>query len=247
MILCIDIGNTATKIAIFNDKDIVNKNVVSTNKKIQEGEFIKHLNGFNEVSKIVFSSVVPEINNIVKKDIREKFKNIPFIEIGPGVKTGVNIAVPHPKEVGSDIVAQVVGACEVSNKAKLIVGLGTATVFILADDKNRIVGASFTPGIELSMKSLSVATSKLTLVELSDIKSDFGTDTQSAIVTGIIFSAVGAISKMIDIAKQKLGNDIDVIISGGYYDVLKSHIDIDVQHIDELTIRGLRKIGELNE
>lgn len=247
MKLCIDIGNTATKIFSFKDNKEIDSVITNTNKKCQEGEHVDVLKKFKDVNQIIFSSVVPEVSNKVKIDIKTVFGNdINVIEIGPGVKTGVNISVPHPKEVGSDIVAQAVGALEVTDGPVLVIGMGTATVFILIDEKRRIIGASFIPGLELAMKSLSVATSKLMSVELNEVKEEFGVDTQSAIQTGLVFSQVGAIEKMCSIAKQKFSN-VNIILSGGYGSMISNHLSDEIKQVPNLTIMGLRKIGELNE
>ena len=247
MMLCIDVGNTATKLFQFDGDNLLKKVIVATNKKMQEGEFATHLEGFKDVAKVVFSSVVPEVSSKCKNDIKAVFgDDINIIEIGPGVKTGINIAVPHPREVGSDIVAQAVAALTYVDGPVMIIGMGTATVFIMVSEDRKIKGATFIPGIELAMKSLSVATSKLTSVELNNVKEEFGIDTTSAIQTGLVFSQVGTINKMCQIAQDQYGK-VNFIVSGGYYKMIKDHLNENIKEIDDLTIKGLKKIGELND
>ena len=55
----------------------------------------------------IISSVVPPVTNIVKRSV-EKILNTEVMLIGPGVKTGLNILMDDPRQVGSDRIVNAV-------------------------------------------------------------------------------------------------------------------------------------------
>ena len=78
MYLIGDIGNTETKICLFNSKKkVLIKKILNTNniKKLNLKNDLKFMNFYyKRINKILFSSVVPSVFKTIKKFINKKFK-----------------------------------------------------------------------------------------------------------------------------------------------------------------------------
>ena len=117
MVLAIDIGNTNVVIGGFQENQILFVERVSTNQNATSLELAISIKTILEIYQIqtteiegcIISSVVPSINHAVRKAV-EKIAHCPVLLVGPGVKTGLQIAIDNPAQLGSDRVADAVAA-----------------------------------------------------------------------------------------------------------------------------------------
>ena len=167
MYLIGDIGNTETKICLFNDKKkLLKKKVFDTNnfKKINLNDKFKFLNLYGKkIDKTIFSSVVPNVyKNVkgsIKKKLRVEVKELKQFNLKKILKIEVNT-----RQVGSDRLANAISA--INNKDNFIIlDFGTATTFDVVL-KNKYKGGIIAPGVNLSIKNLSQATALLPLINL---------------------------------------------------------------------------------
>ena len=109
MVLAIDIGNTNVVIGGFQEQQILFVERVSTNQNATSLELAISIKTILEIYQIqtteiegcIISSVVPSINHAVRKAV-EKIAHCPVVLVGPGVKTGLQIAIDNPAQLGSD-------------------------------------------------------------------------------------------------------------------------------------------------
>ena len=110
MLLAVDIGNTNIVFGCVNEKDeVVLFERISTNHNATAAEYavlirtILEMNSFDvsDIDDAIMSSVVPSVTNTVKEAIRKLF-NVDVMVAGPGVKTGLNILIDNPAQLGSD-------------------------------------------------------------------------------------------------------------------------------------------------
>ena len=109
MVLAIDIGNTNVVIGGFQENQILFVERVSTNQNATSLELAISIKTILEIYQIqtteiegcIISSVVPSINHAVRKAV-EKIAHCPVLLVGPGVKTGLQIAIDNPAQLGSD-------------------------------------------------------------------------------------------------------------------------------------------------
>ena len=149
MILTMDIGNTNIKTALFDGMDVVEYWRVSTNRDMSSDEYgILLMNLFahkgisaSQVEGIMISSVVPQINFTIEHMCQNYFGMEPLI-IGPGVKTGINIKYENPRELGSDRIANAVGAYELYGGPCITIDFGTATSFGAISEKGEFLGGA---------------------------------------------------------------------------------------------------------
>ena len=117
MILAIDIGNTNIVIGCCDDEKIYFVERLSTNNTKTELEYaisfknVLELYGIDpaQIKGGIISSVVPPITNIVRASA-EKVLGKSVKIVGPGVKTGMNILMDNPAQLGSDRIVNAVAA-----------------------------------------------------------------------------------------------------------------------------------------
>ena len=134
MVLAIDIGNTHIAIGGFFEDELRFVARISTDTKKTEDEYATAiLNTLSlygtertEVKGAIISSVVPALNNVIKKAVKLIYR-IDALLVAPGIKTGINIRCDNPSSVGSDIICACVAAHYIYGSPSLIVDMGTAT------------------------------------------------------------------------------------------------------------------------
>ena len=119
MILAIDIGNTNIVIGCIEGENVRFVERVSTNLANTELEYVVEFRtlfdlyqiGLEDISGSIISSVVPPLNNIVKSALEKLFHKTPLL-VGPGLKTGLNILMDNPGQLGSDLVVNAVAGLQ---------------------------------------------------------------------------------------------------------------------------------------
>tara|TARA_B100001093_G_scaffold518132_1_gene601950 strand:- start:227 stop:970 length:744 start_codon:yes stop_codon:yes gene_type:complete len=241
-----DIGNTETKICLFNDKKKLLKKIIFNTGKIDKIYFynnFKFLNLFNsKVDKIIFSSVVPRAYKKIKKLMRAKFK-IELKELKQyNLKKILKIDV-NKKQVGSDRLANAISV--INNKDNFIIlDFGTATTFDVVL-KNRYKGGIIAPGVNLSLKTLIEKAQLIPNIKLIKIKNIIGKTTQNAVRSGFYWGYQGLIENIINLIEKKNKKNFKIIFTGGLSHLYKSTIRKKIKVDKDLTIKGLLKIADL--
>ena len=246
MYLIGDIGNTETKICLFNDKKkLLKKKILNTSilqKKNIYNNF-KFLNLYNKkIEKIIFSSVVPNVFKNIKRFIKKKFKlevkELKQINLKKILTVDVNM-----KQVGSDRLANAISLINGKDNF-IILDFGTATTFDVVL-KNRYKGGIIAPGVNLSLKTLVEKAKLIPNTRLTKIKDIIGKNTQNAVRSGFYWGYQGLIENIINLIKRKNKKNFKIIFTGGlshlYKDSLKNKIKVD----RDLTIKGLLRLIDL--
>ena len=173
MILAIDIGNTNIVVGCIEEEKIYFIERISTNHTKTELEYaidlktildIHHIKR-SEIEGAIISSVVPQITNAAKLAVEKILKKEPMV-LGPGVKTGLNIVLDNPGEMGADRVADAVAALAQYPVPLVIVDMGTATTISVLDDKKRYIGGMILPGVRISLDALTSRASQLSGISI---------------------------------------------------------------------------------
>lgn len=255
MIICLDVGNTNIKFAVFDGETLKISFRVATEQKKTSDEYGGQLVSILGNNRIlpeqleggIISSVVPQLDYTLERMCRTYLKIDPIM-LGPGLKTGINLKVDDAKEVGADRVVNNVAAVRKYGYPLVIVDFGTATTFNAIDSLGRFVGGAIAPGIKGSLESLVSGTAKLPRVEIERPARAIGTNTVTNMQSGIFFGFAGLVEYMVKKMKKELGSpDVKVIATGGFSEVIADEIScIDV--VDKLlTLQGLRQLYELNK
>jgi len=238
-----DIGNTETKICLFNNKKkLLIKRTLDTNKlKISNlGKNLSFLRFYNKkIKQIVFSSVVPNIYKIIKEYFKKNFKlqikELKQFNLKKILKVSVNM-----KQVGSDRIANAIGVIDYKNNF-IILDFGTATTFDVVI-KNCYKGGIIAPGVNLSLDTLTSKARLIPSVKLSKINNIIGKNTQSAVKSGFYWGYQGLIENIINMIERETKKRYNIIFTGGLSDLYKHSIKKAIRVNKDLTIKGLLKL-----
>ena len=254
MILVIDVGNTHSVLGIYNGKKLEKFWRISTDLNKTEDEYgilLKNLLSnskliFSDIKSVVISCVIPPVSWILKKMSKDYFK-VTAIVVGPGIKTGICIKLDNPKEVGADRIVNAIAAYDLYGGPVIIVDFGTATTFCAVDKEGNYLGGAIAPGIDISEKALSEKTAKLPKIELIDPKKCIGSNTISAMQSGIFYGYLGLTGELIRRIKKELGEDSLVVATGGEAELI-GNTSNEIDKINPfLTLEGLRLVYEMNK
>lgn len=221
MLALIDIGNTTIEIGLT--KDLVHiDNIVKINtvKTISADEYALYLKDIlKDVTEAIISSVVPELNAVFREYFQKRLNFSPMF-MTSGIKTGIKIIADNPREVGNDLVANIVGATEQYAKTCIIVDLGTATTLSYVDNCT-FRGVIISAGLTTSKNALISKTSLLPQVELEIPTKLLGTNSSDSIKSGLVYGHVSMIEGMIARIQKQIGNEtVPVVLTGGHAKLL---------------------------
>jgi type III pantothenate kinase len=234
-----DIGNTSTKICVLNDNFKILSSYNFETIKMFKGDHIKTIirkkinKDINPV--LLFSSVVPKVFKNIKKSLKPfKYKVLEIKNLN--LNKVIKINVKNKKQLGSDRIANAIGAKKIKNC--LILDFGTATTFDVI--KNGVYeGGVIAPGVKLSIKNLSEATALLPLINLSLNQKNFGKNTKEALNAGFVWGYEGLINNIIDKISSKNEKKFKIVLTGGYANFFKKMIKKDVTVDQDITVKGI--------
>lgn len=253
MILAIDIGNTNVVIGCTKEEKIYFVERVSTNISKTELEYVVefkilfelyHIN-MEEITGCIIASVVPPLTNIVKAAMEKLLHTSPLI-VGPGVKTGLNILMDNPGQVGSDLIVNAVAGLKYYGAPIIMIDMGTATTISVVDDKKNYIGGMILPGVKVSLESLVNRTSQLPRISLEAPKKVIGKNTIDCMKSGIIMGQAACLDGMIERIHEELGYPADVVATGGLAGCIVPYCRKKIVYDNELTLKGLDLIYRKN-
>ncbi|MCA1763482.1 MAG: type III pantothenate kinase [Cryomorphaceae bacterium] len=234
--MVIDIGNTRMKVALFvgNELDGVLFFSNRAHKKVAD-----LLEKTHPERGIV--SNVSKLNKPVANLFR---KNMDLVYFEQAIKTPVEISYKTPKTLGTDRIANAVGAHKLYPKNNvLIIDFGTCIKYDIVTKNGEFKGGSIAPGVQMRFKSMHKMTGKLPRIKtwLEEDENWPGTDTKSSMVSGVIQGIHSEILRYMDISAEHY-NNLTVIATGGdfmFFD--KAFKNIIFAH-PYLTLQGLHEI-----
>jgi type III pantothenate kinase len=238
MNLIVDIGNTSTKLAVFDGK------IKLSHSRINElscEELEKELRGYKIRNAIVSSvkKLPPFISDVF-------FSNIPFVHIlSHKSLLPFKIEYDTPETLGTDRIAAVAGAFNLfPGEEVLVIDAGTALTFDFLSSYS-YKGGNISPGLYMRFKALNIFTDRLPLVTPPENFSNPGRNTTDAIAAGVITGITYEINEYIRTFEN---NHIDfkVILTGGDSKFFKDKIDSHITYVPEIVIDGLNYILEYN-
>jgi len=253
MILALDVGNTNITVGCINGNDIENVFRISTNAARTADEFTIQIDTLltfrgiesSSIEGAVISSVVPQLTNTFKETVIQLAGVEPVI-VGAGVKTGLNILIDDPAQLGGDMVATAVGALASYPMPAIIVDLGTATKLFVLGKNGGFLGGSILPGVALSMNALAAGTSQLPRIPLEAPAKAISSNTIDCIKSGIIFGTAAAVDGMIERYEAELGQKATAIATGGLAEPVHAHCKHEIHYDPHLILRGLGIIYKKN-
>ncbi len=253
MLLTIDVGNTNTVLGIFEGKDLVKSWRVKTDPRTTADElwlqYSALISGYS-LTGLSICSTVPATLRELRTMMAEYFQYIPTTIVEPGTKTGVQLLVDNPKEIGADRIVNTLAAHTLFGGPAIVVDFGTSTNLDVVSPKGEFLGGALAPGIEISVDALAARAAQLRKVELVRPKSVIGKNTVEALQSGTIFGFAGQVDGLVERIIDELAQSYEatptVIATGGLAPLIIGVAETIDEHEPDLTLIGLRLIHEKN-
>lgn len=166
--------------------------------------------------------------------------------VGPGIKTGLNIKIDNPAQLGADLLVDSVAASVKYKKPCIVIDMGTATTFTVVSEKNEFLGGAIMPGVGISLDALSSRASQLPGIAFSKPKRTIGRNTVECMQSGIVLGNACMIDGMIGRIEAELGQKCTVVATGGLSREICSEATRDIIPDANLLLDGLRILYENN-
>lgn len=253
MIFAVDVGNTNIVVGAIDGEDVKFVERISTDKTKTDLEYAMMFKSVLEIRKIsvsdiegsIISSVVPEINQILKTSIEKLLNKTPLI-IGPGVKTGLNIKLNDPAELGADMVVAAVAAIKEYPLPQIIFDLGTATTISVISKEGDFLGGSILSGVKTSLESIINKSSLLTNISYDSPGNVIGKSTIECLKSGVVYGTASMMDGMIDKIENELKEKPTVIATGGLSSYFIKYCNHEIIFDDQLLLKGLGIIYKKN-
>ncbi|HIY30404.1 MAG TPA: type III pantothenate kinase [Candidatus Mediterraneibacter avicola] len=253
MILAIDIGNTNIVLGCMEEGKCIFVERLSTVRTKTELEYAIDIKNVLDIYHIkrselkggIISSVVPQITTVVKLAV-EKILGGEALVVGAGIKTGLNIRIDNPAQLGSDLVVDSVAAIAEYPAPMLVFDMGTANTVCVIDKNKNYIGGMIYPGIGVSLDSLTANASQLGGIGIEAPGHIIGKNTVECMKSGVIYSSAAAIDGIIDRLVEEMNGDVTVIATGGLAKKIVPFCRRKIILDDNLLLKGLEIIYRKN-
>lgn len=170
------------------------------------------------------------------------------LSVGPGLKTGLNIAIDNPAQLGSDLVCVSVAALEKYPGDSIVIDLGTATTISGVRGNGEFLGCSILPGVRIALEALTSRTAQLQQIDLTvEPRCVIGKNTIDSMTSGILYGNAAMVDGMVDRYRAQMGGNPTVIATGGLSTSIVRHCRNEIIADPDLLIDGLRILYDKNK
>lgn len=255
MLLTIDIGNTNITFGVYDKNSLVFVSHIATDRSRTEDQYAVEFkqifdlhqmpqNGFEGAA---ISSVVPELSSAMSRAV-EKITGCKPMILGPGIKTGMNILIDNPAQLGADLLAGAVGAAALYPLPCLVIDLGTASKISVIDKNGAFCGCTISPGIGISLDALSAKTSQLPNISLKTPARAIGKNTVDSMQSGTVFGYAAMIDGLCEKLEEELGAAVkSTVATGGLAKDLVKSCKREITYNGELILYGLKVLFDKNK
>ena len=240
MNLIMDIGNTATKLAVFQSDKMIQVQTVATTNMLAEVEAL--LKKFSRVKHGLLSSV-KMIDNLEF----ERLQNLlPIKILDVSFQLPFKNAYDTPQTLGVDRLALMAAAVQQYSKRNvLVIDAGSCVTYDFMDSNQNYLGGAISPGVEMRYKALETFTSNLPLLEKTPPNQRIGSSTEASIHSGVIHGLLHEMEGTIKEYQNKYP-DLTVILTGGDTDFLCKQFKISIFANSNFLLEGLNFLLEFN-
>ena len=254
MLLAIDIGNTNITVGVYDGENLTFTARMATDLNRTGDQYAVEFMGIfalnqcdvSEINGSIVSSVSPAVTSPICQAV-EKVVGITPMVVGPGMKTGLNIAINDPAELGADLLAVSVAAFNLYPLPNAVCDLGTASTISVVDKDGKMIGGIIYPGIRTSLMALVNNAALLPEIGYEAPKRVVGRNTIESMQSGLILGAACLLDGMLDRIEEELGMPLTAIATGGFSAEVVRNCKREFVHDDNLVLEGLRILYHKNK
>ena len=194
---------------------------------------------------VIISSVVPPVLNSMRTAVLKLTGKRPFV-VGPGIKTGLNILLDNPQQVGSDLIVAAVAALREYKPPLILIDMGTATTISVINKDRAYLGGCICPGVRISAEALSSRAALLPGIDLDQPRRAIGKNTTDCMRSGIMLGAACMLDGMIERMEQELGERATVVATGGIARFVLPMCRREIAYDRNLLLKGLAILYQMN-
>ncbi len=240
MNLIMDIGNTATKLAVFQSDKMIQVQTVATTNMLAEVEAL--LKKFSRVKHGLLSSV----KMIDDLELKRLQKLLPIKILDVSFQLPFKNAYDTLHTLGVDRLALMAAAVQQYSKRNvLVIDAGSCVTYDFMDSNQNYLGGAISPGVEMRYKALETFTSNLPLLEKTPPNQRIGSSTEASIHSGVIHGLLHEMEGTIKEYQNKYP-DLTVILTGGDTDFLCKQFKISIFANSNFLLEGLNFLLEFN-
>jgi len=249
MVLLLDLGNTNLYVGVYHNGSLVKEYRTNSDVNKSSDEYSDIIRAFfianfldpSEFKGAILASVIPSLTQVLARMVN-KLLNVKCMIVGKSLKSGLSIRIDNPNELGTDLVADSVGGKAKYGCPLLITDMGTATKILAIDKNGNFVGCVIAPGIKVAMMALTKKSAQLMDIDLVAPEKVIGKNSPDSLNSGSIYGNIAMIEGMNRMMEKELGYPCKKVITGGYSNLLKEHIDKEFVHDPTLILEGLYQI-----
>ena len=253
MILTIDIGNTNTVLGCWQGEKLILTVRLHTNRDQTADEYCLLVAGLlknrgiapSGISGGILSSVVPELKKVMK-DAMELMTGRSFLCVGAGLKTGLNIRMDNPAQLGADLVVDAVAALAKYPPPLVIFDMGTATTMSVIDPTGAYLGGMIIPGLRLSVDAFSARAAQLPYIHRGPPERFSGSNTIDCMQAGAVYGSALMIDGLIRRTGEELGCPVTAVATGGLMAVVHPYCREPLHYDGNLMLEGLHLLYKKN-
>ena len=253
MILALDIGNTNIVIGGIENRKFVLRERIATDLQKTEFEYTAllmtmlqmHGIGDGQVTGAIISSVVPQVTEHIRMAIC-RTAGCEVMIVGPDMKTGLAIQMDHPEQVGRDLIVGAVAGCAQFSLPLVVIDMGTATTLCVIDGQKNYIGGMIIPGLGISIQALSDRTAQLPHIDLTEPARLIGKNTVECMESGAMYGTASMLDGMLDRIEGEIGGKITAVATGGLAGSIIPLCRREITFDDDLLLRGLMILYEMN-
>jgi type III pantothenate kinase len=225
-LLLIDVGNTTIAMAVcrgahFKEYPALETNLPAAKQAVELNKaFCRIVREFPRLESALVCCVVPRVLKPLSAQLRAVLK-IPVSVIGKDIVVPLTNCYTHPHQVGQDRLVSAYAAMRLYGYPVIVIDLGTAITIDVVSAKKEYLGGIIVPGIRLSAESLYHKTALLPLVDIHKPSRLIGKDTQGSILSGIFYGYGELIQGLVRRIQITMRQDINVIVTGGYTQLMR--------------------------
>jgi type III pantothenate kinase len=251
MLLAVEVGNTNIKFGLFETEGAAAGTLVHTwrsdTNRRQTGDDLAaqvdsmlRLNSVarSSVKRVAVSSVVPPLYRALTEMAQRYFGARPEF-LSAARQSIVPVKTRHASELGADLIGGAIGGVTKYGAPLIVVQFGTATTFAAVSGSGEYLGTAIAPGIEVSVDALIGRAAKLMDVPLVKPPAAIGTDTPTALQSGVILGFVGQVEYLVAKIAGEMGEKPTVVATGGLADLIVPHTSVFDVKDERLVLDGL--------